>query len=97
MSALLCADDSTSTINSNFTHRRIKSGKHHLNQNFRREWGVFSTKNKQPSESNVGATTHFAMLLFLFPSKKHWRIEMESAECSPPWRRIQRFFLLIER
>ncbi len=97
MSALLCADDSTNAINSNFTHRRIKGGKHHLNQNFRREWGVFSTKNKQPSESNVGATTNFAMLLFLFPSKKHWRIELESAECSPSRREIQGFFLLIER
>ncbi len=70
MSAVLRADDSADTINSNFARRRVKSGKHDFDLNFRRQRRMLSGKYKQPAHSNICAATYFAMLLFLSPSEE---------------------------
>jgi hypothetical protein len=87
MSAFMCADDSTHTINSNFACCRIEGWKHDFDLNFRRQRRLFASQYKQPTQANIGATTYFAMLFCLSPSEKRGYGELESAECPPPGRR----------
>ena len=78
MSAFLGADNSTHIINSNFASRRVKSRKHNFDLNFCRQRRLFSSKDKQPTHSDIGATTYFAILLYLSPSEKRRYGELDN-------------------
>ena len=84
MATLLCAYNSTHTIDPNFIYPWVERWKHNFHLDFGLQRRVFGTQHEQSAASDVGATAYFAMLFFLSPSEKRRDSELESAECPPP-------------